>query len=43
MRCAAPRNGHNAVVIGDFMYIFGGQGETSFFNDIVKYDIGNLP
>ncbi|KAM3139624.1 hypothetical protein pb186bvf_008269 [Paramecium bursaria] len=36
------RDGHSAVVIGDQMYIFGGDRNLMSFNDIYVYNMGTL-
>lgn len=35
----AARGGHSAVVLGTKMIVFGGQGASSFYNDLYQYDI----
>lgn len=38
-RYPQPRSGHDSVVLGDSMWMFGGQGDTEKFNDLWRYSI----
>lgn len=36
----SARTLHTAVISGDIMIIFGGNNDRQYFNDVVKYHIG---
>jgi len=38
-RFPCPRSGHSACVMGEVMWVFGGQGDVEKLNDLWKYNI----
>ena len=38
----SPRNGHTMVLIGGKLYVFGGGGDTTSFNDVHTLHVGNM-
>ena len=35
----SAREGHTAIVVGSKMYLFGGSGSNSYYNDLYTFDL----